>query len=42
LLRRLALFDKATARGAEADIHRHGTQMMAIWEAIYSSRQPGR
>ena len=34
LLRRLALFDKATCRGDEAKIQQHGTQMVAIWEAV--------
>ena len=34
LLRRLALFDKATARGIEPDICRHGPEMVACWEAV--------
>ena len=33
LLRRLLLFDKAAARGNTSDIHRHGTQIVACWEA---------
>ncbi len=41
LLRRLALFDKATARGNEADICRHGTQMVAIWGTVVSGNQSG-
>jgi hypothetical protein len=34
LLRRLLLFDKATCRCDEHAIQRHGTQMVAIWEAV--------
>jgi len=41
LLRRLLLFDKAAARGNEPDIQRHGTQMVACWEAVARAAAKG-
>jgi hypothetical protein len=41
LLRRLLLFDKATARGDEPAVQRHGAQMVACWDAVAAAEARG-